>query len=95
MEPVTSPSDWRNWLSCLTCCEEDDQAADELQAYMEKLIAEVAALKVDNEWQIKQNIKMFKALEEISKADGTPEAPKHVSRSALIQAAINGMVEAV
>ena len=61
----------------------------------QKLQSEINALKEDNAWQIKQNVRMFTALEEITKADGTPEKPKHVSRSALIQIAKNGIVESV
>ncbi|MDO9080878.1 MAG: hypothetical protein Q7U44_08745, partial [Desulfuromonadales bacterium] len=35
------------------------------------------------------------ALEEITGADGTPQMPKHVSRSAIIQIAKNALVESV
>jgi hypothetical protein len=77
--------DW--WLKKRSDIPDDDAMAF--------LFGEIESLQADREWQIKQNVKMFEALEEISKADGTPEAPKHVSRSALILVAINGMVEAV
>ena len=65
------------------------------EVIMQEAAEEIKRLRDDREWQIKQNVKMFEALEEISKADGTPENPKHVFRSALIQVAKNGMVEAV
>lgn len=77
--------DW--WLK-----KRSDISDDDAMAF---LFGEIESLQADREWQIKQNVKMFTALEEISKADGTPENPKHVSRSALIQIAKEGMVEAV
>ena len=68
----------------------DSAFRDSLAVLHNEMLEEIEKLQRDREWQIKQNVKMFTALEKISKAGASEYAWSSLQRMAK-----EGMVEAV
>lgn len=69
VKPSLTFAQVRDWWQGKNLPPFEDRATTE--EVVEFLISEAERLEEDRQWQIKQNVKMFTALEEISKADGT------------------------